>query len=587
MARNNGIFSSFLDNTEQLGSICLSLLKKLFGLLYDITLRPILFLFSCIFSLPIRFVKYLSTSAAKQLDGEKYFTGRLLNSLKNLISTLVRSPRAFPVLLCGYIKKGLKQYRKFFRFALSMFLPLSSLMAMIVVITAFADANIALRINVGDEILGYVSDEEQYIEARDKAKQKLNPSGNETENAADMLPDVTYSLALIKINEFTGTDVLCSRLIEQSKTNVINACGIYIDGEFLCAVKNESDAKRVFDAVLEQYSSGSDNGNDNGNGSGNGNAIVSFVQDIDYAEGLYPDNDDVVWDAAKLADTVNSVRKANVYHTVEEGETLSHIADKYGMSIAELTELNPDHTYSYSLAAGEKLLISVAKSFLTVKVTKTEVSTETIPYETVEMQSDALYQGSSRTVLSGSNGIDQVTSLVTYIEDKKVSSEEVSRITVKEPVAKRVQVGTRAPDESYTITPSQGGMFIWPAVNATNINSPYGYRWGRLHAGIDIGSSVGTSLGKLVVAAAEGTVVIAGTHSSYGYYVKIDHGNGLQTLYAHCLAGSLMVSAGEKVYAGQPIARVGMTGNATGPHLHFEVQSNGNRIDPSPYLGLK
>ncbi len=585
MARNNGIFSSFLNNTELLGSICLSLLKKLFGLLYGITLRPVLFLFWYIFSLPIRFGKYLSESAAKQLDGEKYFTGRLFNSLKNLVSTLIRSPRTFPALLCGYIKKGLNQYKKFFRFVLSLLLPLSSLTAMIVVIGTLADANIALRINVGDEILGYVSDEKQYIEARDKAKQKLNPSDDKTENAADMLPDVTYSLALIKINEFTDTDILCSRLIEQSKTNVVNACGIYIDGEFLCAVKNEADARRVFDAVLEQYSSV--NANDNTNGNGNGNAIASFVQDIDYAEGLYPNNDDVIWDAAKLANTINSVREANVYHTVEDGETISHIADKYGMSIDELTRLNPDHKYSYSLSAGEKLLISDAKSFLTVKVTKTEVSTETIPYETVEMQSDALYQGSSRTVLSGSNGTDQVTSLVTYIEGKKVSSKEVSRITVKEPVDKRVQVGTRAPDESYTITPSQGGMFIWPAVNATNINSPYGYRWGRLHAGIDIGSSVGTSLGKLVVAAAEGTVVIAGTHSSYGYYVKIDHGNGLQTLYAHCLAGSLMVSAGEKVYAGQPIARVGMTGNATGPHLHFEVQSNGNRIDPSPYLGLK
>ena len=80
---------------------------------------------------------------------------------------------------------------------------------------------------------------------------------------------------------------------------------------------------------------------------------------------------------------------------------------------------------------------------------------------------------------------------------------------------------------------------------------------------------------------------MSGTHSSYGYYVRIDHGNGLQTLYAHCLAGSLMVKSGEKVYAGQPIARVGMTGYATGPHLHFEVRLNGNRVNPSPYLGLR
>ena len=461
-----------------------------------------------------------------------------------------------------------------FRLALSLFVPAAALTVMIVVISVFANANVALQINAGNEILGYVSGENEYLEARDKAKQRLGLSSENTKNSVDMLPKITFSLALIKINEFTGSDALCDNLIEHSEANIVNACGIYINGEFLCSVKNEADAKRVFNSILEEYDSSD-------------GAIVSFVQNIDYVEGLYPDNSDIMWDSLTLAKTVNSTRSANVYHTVEKGESISYIADKYGLTMSELISMNPEHTYSYALTVGEKLLVSDAKSFLTVKVTKTEVTTETIPFKTVELQSDALYKGSSRTVLKGSNGTDQVTSLVTYIDGKKVSSEELSRITLKEPVDKRVQVGTRAPDENYTVTPSQGGMFIWPAVNATNINSPYGYRWGKLHAGIDIGSSSGTSLGKLVVAAAEGTVIVSGTHSSYGYYVRIDHGNGLQTLYAHCLAGSLMVKSGEKVYAGQPIARVGMTGYATGPHLHFEVRLNGNRVNPSPYLGLR
>ena len=80
--------------------------------------------------------------------------------------------------------------------------------------------------------------------------------------------------------------------------------------------------------------------------------------------------------------------------------------------------------------------------------------------------------------------------------------------------------------------------------------------------------------------------MVAGVHSSYGYYVRIDHGNGMETLYAHCMAGSLMVTPGMHVYAGQPIAKVGMTGYATGPHLHFEVIINGTRVDPKPYLGI-
>lgn len=522
----------------------------------------------------MHFIKFLSAGVSKQLGGERFFTGRLFRAVKKLVITLFSSPRQFPALLKAFFKKGLKQYKKVFRLALSLLLPIISFTIMLLVINRFADANVALRINADGKVLGYVSGEGEYLEARDKAKTRLGLGTGGSKNTVDMLPKITYSLALIRINEYTGTDTLCDRLIEHSDANIINACGIYINGEFLCSVKNEADAKRVFNGILENYEASD-------------GAIVSFVQNIDYVEGLYPDNKEIMWDSVKLANTVNSTRNANIYYTVEKGDSISYIADKYGLTIDELISLNPEHTYSYSLSVGEKLLVNDAKSFLTVKVTKTEVTTERIPYKTVELQSDALYRGTSRTVLSGSDGTDQVTSLVTYIDGKKVSSEEVSRITVREPVDKRVQVGTRAPDESYTVTPSQGGLFIWPAINASNINSPYGYRWGRLHAGIDIGSSSGTSLGKLVVAAAEGTVIVAGTHSSYGYYVRIDHGNGLQTLYAHCLAGSLTVSAGERVYAGQPIARIGMTGYATGPHLHFEVRSNGNRIDPSPYLGLR
>ena len=154
------------------------------------------------------------------------------------------------------------------------------------------------------------------------------------------------------------------------------------------------------------------------------------------------------------------------------------------------------------------------------------------------------------------------------------------------PVAQRVQIGTKPLDEAYSN--SMGGIFLWPIIGAYGINSDYGYRWGKLHAGIDLGmgNAPGTSLGKTIIAVAQGTVIVAGTHSSYGYYVIIDHGGGLQTLYAHCLANSLTVVPGQIVAAGEPIAQVGSTGYSTGPHLHFEVRVNGNRVNPRPYLGI-
>jgi len=86
-----------------------------------------------------------------------------------------------------------------------------------------------------------------------------------------------------------------------------------------------------------------------------------------------------------------------------------------------------------------------------------------------------------------------------------------------------------------------------------------------------------------VYAAADGTVILAEElYNDYGYYIIIDHGNGLSTLYAH--NSELLVEAGEKVSVGQVIARSGSTGNSTGPHCHFEVRINGERVNPAEYL---
>ena len=124
-------------------------------------------------------------------------------------------------------------------------------------------------------------------------------------------------------------------------------------------------------------------------------------------------------------------------------------------------------------------------------------------------------------------------------------------------------------------TPSSQGL-IWP-VNGP-VTSPFGYRWGRLHAGIDIGVPYGTP----IHAAASGTVVLAGWTGGYGNYTCIDHGGGLATCYAH--QSSIAVSSGVQVSQGQVIGYVGNTGHSFGAHLHFEVRMNGVPVDPLGYL---
>lgn len=116
-----------------------------------------------------------------------------------------------------------------------------------------------------------------------------------------------------------------------------------------------------------------------------------------------------------------------------------------------------------------------------------------------------------------------------------------------------------------------------PVHNAL-ITSPFGLRWGRPHQGIDLGAPAGTP----IVSAEAGKVVYSGWKSGYGNFVAIDHGHGFETHYAHC--SKLMVRLGQVVGKGQQIAKVGNTGHSTGPHLHFEVISNGVHRNPVKFL---
>ena len=137
---------------------------------------------------------------------------------------------------------------------------------------------------------------------------------------------------------------------------------------------------------------------------------------------------------------------------------------------------------------------------------------------------------------------------------------------------------------------SKPGGFIWPLqYDDVYISSNYGYRGDpisgvyKFHGGTDTCCWSGTH-GKSIRASASGTVIIATWHNSYGYYVGIDHGNGIVTIYAH--NSSLNVSVGQTVNQGDIVAYAGSTGYSTGAHCHFEVRVNGTKVDPSGYASL-
>jgi len=142
-------------------------------------------------------------------------------------------------------------------------------------------------------------------------------------------------------------------------------------------------------------------------------------------------------------------------------------------------------------------------------------------------------------------------------------------------LAARIRAAQASSAGSATATPSSAGL-IWPV--SAPITSSFGWRWGRMHEGIDLGAPYGSP----IRAAAAGTVIYCGWEGGYGNLVVIDHGGSLATAYGH--QSSIAVGCGQQVSQGQVIGYVGSTGHSTGPHLHFEVRINGNAVDPLGYL---
>lgn len=168
---------------------------------------------------------------------------------------------------------------------------------------------------------------------------------------------------------------------------------------------------------------------------------------------------------------------------------------------------------------------------------------------------------------------------------KKAQKELEEKQKAEAAAAAAQKSGSSSKSSAKTVTVTKGtGQFTWPAAASTRVTSGFGSREKpnaaatSNHRGIDIGAASGTD----VVAADAGTVIVAGSNRSYGNYVVIDHGNGYTTLYAH--NSRLCVSVNQSVSRGQVIAKVGSTGNSTGPHLHFEVSKNGSVVNPMNFF---
>lgn len=272
-----------------------------------------------------------------------------------------------------------------------------------------------------------------------------------------------------------------------------------------------------------------------------------------------------IWGVDAAVEYILQGREKTETYVVAKGDSLWSISRSVNMSQAALKTANPVLAQNNVLKTGQVLNLVVAEPKLNVRTVEQVKSYESVRFATAYRYTGKRWFYQSATVTKGVAGKKAVTYQVEYANGIETGKTVVNTKVESQPVTKIVEKGTSRWPSAAT------GRFRWP-LSTGYITDYFGSRRGT-HGGVDIGSPSGTP----IYAAAGGTVVISQWGPSYGNYVKIDHGNGYATLYAH--ASSRLVQPGQWVSKGQVIAKVGSTGNSTGPHLHFEVQRNGTRIN--------
>jgi len=339
----------------------------------------------------------------------------------------------------------------------------------------------------------------------------------------------------------------------------VKAAAIVVDGKQVAVLDNKGSAESILEDIQGKYLKTSDSIKYD---------KVGFAEKVEITEvdsklGNLQDKKDIM--EYMLTGAVEKKK-----HVVAGGETFSGIASSYGIKQAQLRSSNPD-VEPDKLQIGQELILTAAVPVVTVQTVETAEYTADIPYEIKYENTEAKYKGEQTVKNRGVNGKKEVVAQIVRNNGMEVSRTELSSKIISEPVAQVVLVGTKK------LPPLIGtGDFDMPVRG--KITSRFGKRWGRMHEGLDIGASIGTH----VSASDGGTVIFAGRDGAYGNVIRINHGGGKVSVYAHL--SKILVKKGTKVYKGQHIGNVGNTGRSTGPHLHFEIRVNGTPKNPLNYL---
>lgn len=278
-----------------------------------------------------------------------------------------------------------------------------------------------------------------------------------------------------------------------------------------------------------------------------------------------------------LEEAISEVTKKtekSVTYTVQPGDTVSEVAKKNGISVAQLVEMNPDTLKNEDtmLRVDDVLKVTSPEPELSVLRVEESYIEENYNAEVQYIDNDEWYTTESKTLQQPQEGFRKIFADVTYKNDTKISTTIVYENIVSEAIPKIVERGTKTPP-----------TYVYP-ISGGRMSSTFGKRKApkkgasTYHKGIDWAVPTGTP----IRAACGGVVTRAGWGSGYGYCVYIRHPDGKETRYGHC--SKVLVKSGQSVKQGEKIALSGNTGVSTGPHLHFEILVGGSQVNPLKYL---
>ena len=460
--------------------------------------------------------------------------------------------------------QGLRNNGWFFKTLLNYLAPAVGVVLLCLTVQYFSGLTIAVSVSLDGNHIGYVSDETVYNQAAKMFQQRIVYE----DNAEKIDTHPLFSVEITDTAKVLNEDQVVDSMIRMSDQDIVQAGGIYIDHKFYGAVTETEAINAAMEEMLAKHRTGKPN------------ETVQFVKPIEIKKGLYLTS--TVKHQQEIVDLLHSEVAGEVTYTVEQGDTPSGVAKKNNIPYSEFKAMNPNCETKFLV--GQKMYLAKSEPFLAVEVVLRETyKTETM-YATETVKDNTKSISYRKVTQAGVKGITEYTADIHYINGVETARDILSSKVLQTVVNQKEVVGNKVYSESYSspVTSSGNGSlrglnFVDP-IRGGKVTT----RFKASHRALDIAITNGTP----IHAAEAGTVVLARYYGSYGNCIIIDHGNNVQTLYAH--AERLKAKVGQSVAKGEVISWVGHTGRVygrTGNHLHFEIRSNGKQLNPAKYIG--